>query len=207
MAELPAGTQGQILVKGVTIWEAKDVDNVTVEVDATVGLKVKDGSIGNTQIVPTGITKSGTFSGASFTSLPLIPVSAGQIPSANLENATKGAAENHDTEVFPAASAPTSYTDLDLSAVISQKRALVFLKINNNDGAIQGDYSFRMNGDSFSVGGVPTTTLGAGTSAISIKYGEMGYVLVPTSALGVIQWKSSAAISTTITLRSVIILK
>lgn len=205
MATLPAGTVGQILVKGSTDWEAKDVDNVTVEVDASVGLRVKPGSIGNTHV--TTITRSGAISGSSLTNLPLTPAAAGQFPSANLVNATRGTGVYDPNIVFASAAAPTSYASLDLSSIMGANKGIAFLMVENNGGGANGDYVFRMNGEAFTIGGTSATSLGAGISAATIQNGEIGYIWVPTSSAGVVQWKCNTALTSIVRFRSFILLK
>lgn len=97
--------------------------------------------------------------------------------------------------------APTSYTDLDLSANIGSNRALVFLKVKNNGDNTNYDFSFRTNGDSETVGDETSQTyLGGGSSAATIRAGNIAYITVMTDSAGIIEWKSRQNHSTAITL-------
>lgn len=81
-------------------------------------------------------------------------------------------------------SAPTSYTDLDLSGTVGSNLAIVLLKIKNTDNA--DHYTFRQNGDSdtYQVGD-------SGTHDINMGSGNSGLLLVYTDASGILEWTTT----------------
>lgn len=84
-----------------------------------------------------------------------------------------------DASVFDAA-APTSFTDLDLSALVGARLNIVLLKIHNN-GAAGTTYRFRENGEVKNV-------LGGLSTSGTLTNGNACYVLVATDAAGIIEW-------------------
>ena len=205
MATLPAGTLGQILVKGATLWEAKDVDNVTVEIDATVGLRVKPGSIGNSQI--TSITKAGSVSGSALTNLALIPPSAGNVSFDALSNLSGGAGFSSDVELWDDPFAPVLWEDLDMSGEVGPGSFLALIEIFVPpviSGGVNSDFAFRTPFRSIEY---PTaaTALGGGCAASTVDVESIGYVWV-RGVGGLIQWYSSAVGRAILTLKAYILL-
>jgi len=104
-----------------------------------------------------------------------------------------GAFQYSGSQVF-SGSAPTSWTDLDLSSYVGSRRALVFLKVKNSGGFGQ-QYEFRMNGDT------DNYSYGADwpqCSACTVASGECGTVWAETDASGVLEWKTNNGYSTTV---------
>lgn len=97
------------------------------------------------------------------------------------------------TQVFTG-TAPTSFTDLDLSSVIGVNQKMVMLKVTCNTGG--GYYfSFRRNGETATI----AVSANAGASMFyTATSGYIGYILVPTDTSGVVEWYSSGEASTTI---------
>ena len=106
--------------------------------------------------------------------------------------ATKAALTVAQTEVFVGAS-PIAWTDLDLSGTIGANSALVLLKFART-AAGTTYYAIRKNGDvdEFYSGAVNGCATGIGSTTL------WGVFLVATDANGVIEWKSGAAVDTTI---------
>jgi len=121
---------------------------------------------------------AGTFKGAS-SSVP-----------ATLENVI-GRFSYSGAQVF-SASAPTSWTDLDLSSYVGSRRALVLLKVKNRGGFAQ-QYKFRTNGDTddYSVADDRWHC-----SACILDSGYCGTVLAMTDASGIVEWWSNNGYST-----------
>jgi hypothetical protein len=86
-----------------------------------------------------------------------------------------------NTVVFPAGSAPLSYTDLDLSAVVGARSAWVLIGIKATSSTARV-VRFRTNGE--------TQTWGSFNVSVETS-GGAPYTLVRTSPLGIIEWLSS----------------
>lgn len=197
--DLPDGIEGQIIVKGEFDWEPEDVDNVTIEIDPTTGLRVKADSIGDDQLG--SINGSGLVNGLSLTGFTDIPESAGLIPIENLLDAPIGGGEVVDSQAYNAA-APTVFTNLDLSSFVGAILSFVCLKITNNGGA-DGEYVFITNGeiDPHTIPDAPTN-YGGGVAGTTIAAGDIAYIIVLTDVSGIIEWKCSVANSTEIIVKS-----
>jgi len=94
-----------------------------------------------------------------------------------------------ETEIFNG-TAPTDWTDLDLSAVVGANSAMVLLKISNPTLQL-GNTAVRKNGDTddFLVGAA-----GGGCAAIINSAATyFNVVLVTTDTSGIIEWKATAA--------------
>ena len=112
---------------------------------------------------------------------------------------TEAGTWQHDgTQVYDA-NAPTTYTDLNLSAYVGSNYALVFLKVKNGTGLAKG-YFFRTNGDTENVG-INATTSAGGPTIMKINGGHIGYFILETSSGGVIEWKCESAADTDIWIR------
>lgn len=96
------------------------------------------------------------------------------------------------TQVFTG-TAPTSYTDLDLSSVVGAKQRVVMLAVTNN-GAGAEPYAFKRKGTSYTLGITNTN----GVSALIIANGNTSFVIVTTDTSGVIQWTGDAVPSSTV---------
>lgn len=108
----------------------------------------------------------------------------------------KGASNFSTTEVFAAANAPTSYTDLDLSAVVGVGQRMVMLRVVNGDGSTR-QYGFRRNGDTGASSGVA-----AGANILNLPTTQVGYVVCSTDTSGVVEWICSAATTSTINMEA-----
>jgi hypothetical protein len=100
--------------------------------------------------------------------------------------------------------APTSYTDLDLSSIVGARQCTVLLKVNNTDTSNDRYYAFRRNGETLepntaSSNAVGTSKTGLVTGAGGNKY---ALVLVTTDSSGIVEWLASGASSTIITVDS-----
>lgn len=94
--------------------------------------------------------------------------------------------------------APTTYTDLDLSAVVGANRFLVFLYVKKAASGINGvSYAFRPKGNADEVGNdgstVGATRFGVGTGGCTLQNGYAATILVMTDANGFIQWKEASS--------------
>jgi len=91
-------------------------------------------------------------------------------------------------KVYDNTAAPTSWTDLDLSSIVGENRALVFLKIQNMAIGSPETFYFRRGDDTEDVGEGGSNA--GGNSVIKIGSECAGHVLMETDANGVIEWKS-----------------
>lgn len=90
------------------------------------------------------------------------------------------------TQVF-SGNAPTSFTDLDLSATIGAKQTVVLLRIVNSGGN-GSSYSFRKNGETVAVT-VDGTAFGLSQAGPNLSDGnKMSYVICVTDANGILEW-------------------
>jgi hypothetical protein len=96
---------------------------------------------------------------------------------------------DNEVEVYTTDSGPTTYTDLDLSGRIGANRAVVLLKIKNDDP--NGlNFTCRTNGETAYVGYPANSYYGGGVSGASIWPSAIGYVMVVTDEAGVIEFRS-----------------
>lgn len=95
--------------------------------------------------------------------------------------------------------APTSYTDLDLSGTVGSRRVLTYLKVSNASGA--ENFFFKDKDDSEDV---TSPGAGAGASAARIESSTIAYVSVETNGSGVLQWKAGSGVTSVIKLKSYI---
>jgi hypothetical protein len=100
--------------------------------------------------------------------------------------------------------APTSYTDLDLSSIVGARRCTVLLKVNNKDTSNDRYYAFRRNGETLEPNDGATTALGTSKTGLVPGAGGNKYalVLVTTDATGIVEWLASGASSTEVTVES-----
>ncbi len=97
--------------------------------------------------------------------------------------------------------APTSFTDLDISGTVGSNQAVCLIKVKNNSGdAATQRFQFRKDddGDSF-VMGVSTT------HNQTVADGDACYLIIVTDGTGVVEWKSNQAKSTAITMEAYLI--
>jgi len=93
------------------------------------------------------------------------------------------------------ASAPETFTDLNLSSYIGSRRCLVMLKVKNNNSTTETFVEFRPNGDT------DEPYVGHDFSGIwgaSIEAGKVNAVWVVTDASGVVEWRVRLSASCTI---------
>lgn len=99
-----------------------------------------------------------------------------------------------DTTVLYNAAAPVAWQDLDLSGVVGVRSAVVVLRVNET-GGVASSYRFRRNGETVAIGG-------AGTSFLSNLNNNIGYAVLRTDALGIIEWYSTAASACTVSMEA-----
>ena len=99
-----------------------------------------------------------------------------------------------ETQVFNG-TAPTTFTDLDLSAVVGSNRALVLLKLFNSEASGK-ETGFRRNGETELVNKFG----GESVAAVTLPATSFGLVLVYTDDAGIIEWArtSGATAGTTV---------
>ena len=89
--------------------------------------------------------------------------------------------------------APVAWQDLDLSAVVGARKALVLLLFYNNSGdATAQQYKTRPNG------AATEYNYGVSCTATSIGDGEACILLCFTDAAGIVEWKAGNAKTTAI---------
>jgi len=86
------------------------------------------------------------------------------------------------------AATPTVYTDLDLSAKVGARAALVMLYVVNNAGN-NFWLMFKRNGDA----DLNESNDRGSMTRFSTDLNQCGYVMVPTDASGIIEWKGNVA--------------
>jgi len=95
------------------------------------------------------------------------------------------------TQVFASAAAPNVWTDLDLSAVVGPRLALVIILIENTD-VLNHRFGFRQNGEvELDAIGSVNSISGAG-SGTELVAGAWGCVIVMTDSSGIVEWCSNA---------------
>jgi hypothetical protein len=99
--------------------------------------------------------------------------------------------------VFSSAAAPTSFTDLNLSATVGANSAIVLLRVENNSA--NAWYKFRTNGMTDDVGLVSASGLyPGGVSAMTIGNGASGYIIVATDSSGIVEWIAESGATTVV---------
>lgn len=110
----------------------------------------------------------------------------------NVNNPASGASVNYSgTQVFSGTS-PTSWTDLDVSAVTGAKTSLVVLGINK--GAQSGNVAVRRNGDTDEY--YDSSMQGAACGVVTTN--DYIVVICFTDDAGVIEWRTEGAEATTV---------
>jgi len=94
------------------------------------------------------------------------------------------------TQVFNGTS-PTSWTDLNLSAVVGANQAIVLLKVSFQDPTVR-EISFRKNGDTDQFFGHVAYAHGVATTVGSNTI-PSSYVLIVTDSSGIVEWITAAA--------------
>jgi len=98
------------------------------------------------------------------------------------------------TQVF-SGTAPTAWTDLDLSPTIGAKYSLVFLSVTGSASLTK--VVVRCNGDTIDYSGADTTTE-SGCAISILKASGANVLVVATDANGIIEWGGNAAATGTI---------
>ena len=93
------------------------------------------------------------------------------------------------TLVFDGTS-PLAWQNLDVSAVVGKRHALVFIKLHNTSGGSDA-YYFR-SGDETNDVAFDANRPG-GMNIIFVKWGNIACVVQETNADGVLQWKAGVA--------------
>lgn len=90
--------------------------------------------------------------------------------------------------------APTSYTDLDLSSIVGAAQRCVLLLVTQQS-ATATTYKFRPNGATYSLNDSDTNMVGASTTG-NLLQNNAAIVVLTTDTAGVVEWKASGARST-----------
>ena len=106
---------------------------------------------------------------------------------------------NSDTQVYNG-NAVTSWSELDLSNFIGTAKAIILLKVINNNATNSARFLFREKGDYSTY----QSANDPGTNFTSINGGCSGQIMVRTSDDGIIEWISNNSNSCTIELISFI---
>lgn len=104
-----------------------------------------------------------------------------------------GGAHHTNVQVF-SGTAPTSFTDLDLSATVGTASTTVLLWVT---GGTTGNVYFEPKGASGTWDGCNVGTNSCGTSAIRSGASQTGIVITETNSSGLLQWRSSVGSNTT----------
>ena len=100
-----------------------------------------------------------------------------------------------ETEAFASAAAPTSWTDLDLSAIVGSNVALVMLKVSQSSTA-SCTMAFRKNGDTEEH--FPGADLNMGAGAADVKQSAFAIIMVITDSSGIIEWRAQSGATSTV---------
>ena len=162
---------------GGVIASAQIVDDTIVNADINSAAGIVDSKLAQ-------IVTASKVSGAAVTLLTSVPAGAGLLPVANQARQTLFAT----TQVFSGTS-PTTYTDLDLSAVVGAVQRVVMLRIVSSVGTSMR-FGFKRKGDA---GTYSASEQSASHAVISSTAGDSVYVVTTTDASGVIQWVTGTA--------------
>lgn len=94
-------------------------------------------------------------------------------------------------KVYDNADAPTSWTDLDLSAVVGARHVLAALKLKNRDASYKLIYLFRRNGETEDV--ADAYGLAGMNNTVDLAAGKIVHFVLETDENGIIEWKTSQA--------------
>lgn len=146
-------------------------------------------------------TTKADLASPTFTGTPTLPtgtIATTQSPGDNttkvattafvIANSVSGATGFSTTQVFTG-TAPTSYTDLDLSAVVGATQRMVMLRVF--DGGGSGYYSFRPNGTTYTQDDASSTAQGVSRTGVIGGTPSGSFVIVKTDTAGVIEWKGN----------------
>ena len=100
--------------------------------------------------------------------------------------------------VFALTSAPTTYTQLDISDKVGKRKAVCNLRVINS-GATESTYVFRTNG---AIVETYTSIIGTGTTICTMQNGEHQYVQATTDENGILEWISSTGNNTQVIIES-----
>ena len=141
----------------------------------------------NTDKIETSvISTDGTLAGDSDTELPTEKAVKTYV------DANGGGGTVFDTTQVFNGTAPTTYTDLDLSSVIGTNQKVVVLRILT---ASASQVRMRRNGESSDI---YASSAGNGISAVYVNSSQISYAMVVTDTSGIIEWLSNSAITHTI---------
>lgn len=93
-------------------------------------------------------------------------------------------------KVYDNTNSPTSWTDLDLSAVVGKNRAFVLIKILNRNAALDNYCYTRMNGETNEV--AKDATLGCMLNGVVLAPTNIAYFVIETDKNGIFEWKAVA---------------
>jgi len=99
-------------------------------------------------------------------------------------------------KVYDNADAPTSWTDLNLSAVVGKNRALVCVKIKNRCYVGYETYYVRIKGETEEV--ARGSSYGGMNNLVSTIHGNIAHFVIETDANGFLEWKGSGVSETDI---------
>jgi hypothetical protein len=96
-----------------------------------------------------------------------------------------------ETIVFPDATPPTSYAQLDLSSILGGNECFAFLKVKKTSGwGLAQHVGFRRNGDSGDYVVNPGNLLRAAGIVTFQNTNEIQYTCCPTDENGIIEWRA-----------------
>ena len=150
----------------------------------------------NLQLIPYGALRN-MFDTSVFT----VPTASAAITvdikdsSISAAHMNTGASWRADvTQVFNDTS-PTSFTDLDLSAVTGANSALVILKVASANN--MGDVSFRPNGDASNYYIDAAVNAGWGANTCNVN-NSASIIVCVTDASGIVEWRCSNGVAATV---------
>lgn len=88
--------------------------------------------------------------------------------------------------VFDNSAAPTADTDLDISSVVGNNRALVFIKIKDRGGSVRR-VGFKAKGDT----DTSYTSTDANASGVYIGSNNAAFAVATTDSDGILSWRSN----------------
>jgi len=94
------------------------------------------------------------------------------------------------TQVY-SGTAPTSWTDLDLSSVVGSRRTLVILNVKNHDYNYDNAFYFRWDGSTVNFSGDPDPYPAA--NKVKLQPQQYGFVIAITGTNGYVEWKADNA--------------
>jgi len=158
-------------------------------------------------------TTKADLASPTFTGTPVLPSGTTGVTQSASDNSTKLATTAYvDTAIaangkvnmststaFATASAPTSWTDLNLSSIVGTAARIVMLQVNNENSGSDIVYAFRTNGETREfLGTTIYSTTNLGVSAVHVNTDKSAIVMVKTDSSGIIEWICNNAYSTSI---------